>query len=178
MRPTRFLTIATAAAIAAVFAAEGWWLVQGYRDARACLNVLPALEENGALVADNLTRSDSMFGVFEVDYRVTDPLGSRSGRLRCAFGDSQDDRRHLLGVEFNDQPISEARLYFLERFWLGDPAALRSGEKRLKTEIPPLTFLAAVVGRPRPSLIGALLCAILAVAALAASRFSRGHRQS
>lgn len=178
MRLARFLTVATAAAIAAVFAAEAWWLAEGYRDARACLNALPALEENGALIVDNLTRSDSLFGVFEVDYRVVEAFGSRPGRLRCAFGDGPDGQRHLLGMEFDDQPVGEARLYFLERFWLGDPAAIRGGQSRLRNEIPPLTFLAAVVGRPHPSLIGALLSALLAVATLAAGRFSRGCRQS
>lgn len=178
MRSTRLLTIAAAAAIAAVFAAEGWWLAEGYRDARACLNTLPALEDNGELVVDGLTRSDSLLSVFEIDYRVRDAFGLRLGLLRCAFGDGPDGQRHLLGVEFGGRPIGEARLYFLERFWLGDPAAVRSGERRLKSEVPPLTFLAATIGRPRPSLIVALLCALLVAAALAAGRWSGGKRQS
>lgn len=178
MRSARLLTIVAAAAIAAVFAAEGWWLAEGYRDARACLDVLPALEENGELVVDGLTRSDSLLAVFAVDYRINDLFGTRPGRLRCAFGDGPDNRRHLLGVEFEGQPVGEARLYFLERFWLGDPTAVRSGEKRLKSEVPPLTFLAAIIGRPRLPLIGALLCALLAAAALAAGRLSGGRRQS
>lgn len=178
MLPARLLTIATAAAIAAVFAAEGWWLAEGYRDARACINALPALEENGELIVDDLTRSDNLPSVFEIRYRVVNSLGSRPDRLRCAFGDGPDGQRHLLGVEFRGQPISEARLYFLERFWLGDPAAIGSGDARLKSEIPPLSFLAAMIGRPHPSLIGALICALLAVASLAAGRFSGGRRQS
>lgn len=178
MRSARLLTIAAAAAIAAVFAAEGWWLAEGYRDAHACLDALPALEDNGELVVDSLTRSDNLLSVFAVDYRVSDLFGTRPGRLRCAFGDGPDGRRHLLGVEFGGQPIGEARLYFLERFWLGDPAAVRSGEKRLKSEVPPLSFLAAMIGRPRPSLIGALLCALLAAAALAATWLSGSKRQS
>ena len=178
MLPARLLTIATAAAIAAVFATEGWWLTQGYRDARTCLDALPALEENGALIVDDLARSDALPSVFEIHYRVTNSFGSRPDRLRCAFGDGPDGHRHLLGVEFHGQPIGEARLYFLERFWLGDPAAVRSGEARLESEIPPLSFLAAMIGRPHPSLIAALICALLAVAALAAGRFTRGRRQS
>jgi len=176
VRPARFLKIAVAAAVVAVLTAEGRWLTEGYRDARACLNALPALEESGEIVVGSLGRSDSLPGVFEIGYRVTDTAGSRPGRLRCAFGDGPDGRRHLLGVEFAGQPIGEARLYFLERFWLDDPAAVRSGEARLKTEVPPLTFLAAMVGRPHPSLIGALLCALLAAAALAAGRLT-GRRQ-
>ncbi|WP_370673642.1 hypothetical protein [Pleomorphomonas sp. PLEO] len=177
MQPARLLTIVTAAAIASVFAAEGWSLADGYRDARACLNALPALEESGQLVVGSLTRSDDLPGVFEIGYRVTEGFGSWPGRLRCAFGDGPDNRRHLLGVEFGGQPIGEARLYFLERFWLGDPAAIRSGEARLKSEIPPLSFLAAMIGRPHPSLIGALLCALLALAALATGRLSGKRRQ-
>ena len=174
----RLLTIATAAAIAAVFAAEGWGLAESYRDARACLNVLPALEENGELTVDDLARSGNLLGVFEVRYRVANPFGARPDRLRCAFGDGPDGQHHLLGVEFRGQPIGEARLYFLERFWLGDPSAIRSGEARLDSQIPPLSFLAAMVGRPHPSLIGALLCALLAVAALAAGHLTKGRRQS
>jgi len=174
----RLLTIATAAAIAAVFVAEGWWLAEGYRDARACLNALPALEENGNLTVDDLARSELLPSVFEVYYRVANSFGSRPDRLRCAFGEGPDGQRHLLGVEFHGQPIGEARLYFLERFWLDDPAAIRSGEARLDNEISPLSFLAAMIGRPHQSLIGALLCALLAVAALAAGRLSGGRRQS
>ena len=177
MLSARLLTIAATAAIAAVFATEGWWLAESYRDARACLNALPALEENGELVVGSLTRSDDLPGIFAIDYRVADSLGSRSGRLRCAFGDGPDGMRHLLGVEFGGRPIGEARLYFLERFWLGDPAAIRSGEARLRSEIPPLSFLAAMIGRPHPSLIGALVCAFLAAAALAAGRLSGSSRQ-
>ncbi|SCM73533.1 hypothetical protein KL86PLE_110106 [uncultured Pleomorphomonas sp.] len=177
MRPARFLKIAVAAAIAAILAAEGWWLTEGYRDARACLIVLPALEESGELVVGSLRRSDSLPGVFEIGYRATDTAGSRSGRLRCAFGDGPDGRRHLLGVEFDGQPIGEARLYFLERFWLGDPAAVRSGEARLRSDVPPLAFLAAMIGRPHPSLIGALLCALLAAAALAAGRLTERRQR-
>jgi hypothetical protein len=178
VQSTRFLTIAIAAAIAAVFVAEGWWLAEGYRDARACINALPALEETGDLVVDNLARSNGLSGVFEVDYRTTDVFGTRPGRLRCAFGDGPDGQRHLLGVEFGNLPIGEARLYFLERFWLEDPAAVQSGEKRLKSEVPPLTFLTAIIGRPHPSLIGAVLCALLAVAMTAIGRFSRSGRPS
>lgn len=174
MRSARFLTIAVAAAIAAVFVAEGWWLAEGYSDARSCLNALPALEETGDLEVTGLTRSDNLPGVFELTYSVKGPLSGWPGSMRCAFGDGPDGRRHLIGVEFNDEPIGEARLYFLERFWLNDPAALQSGKARVENEIPPFAFLGTIIGRPNPALIGAIVCAILAAASLAASRFA-GH---
>lgn len=177
MRPARFLTIATAAAIAAVFVAEGWWLAEGYNDARTCINALPALEETGDLVVDGLARSNNLPGVFEIAYSAKGALSDWPGSMRCAFGDGPDGRRHLLGIEFNDQPIGEARLYFLERFWLNDPAAVQSGKARLKNEIPPLAFLTAIVGRPNPALIGAIAFAILAAASLAASRFAGRRRR-
>lgn len=177
MRPARFLTIATAAAIAAVFVTEGWWLAEGYSDAHACLNALPALEETGDLVVDGLARSDNLPGVFEISYSVKGTLGGWPGNMRCAFGDGPDGRRHLLGVEFNDQSIGEARLYFLERFWLNDPASVQSGKARLESKIPPLSFLAAIIGRPNPALIAAIVFAILAAASLAASRFAELRRR-
>lgn len=177
MRLSRFLTIAAAAAIGAVVATEAWWLANGYRDARACLNALPALEENGDLVVDNLKRSGDLFDVVEIGYRRVDAAGSQSGRLRCAFGDGLNGPRRLLGAEIEGSPIGDARLYFLERFWLGDEAVVESGRARLRVEVPPLTFLAAMIGRPHPSLVGAVLCLLLAAAMLAANRFAgRGRR--
>jgi hypothetical protein len=177
VRLARLLKIAASAAVVAVVATEAWSLADGYRDAHACLNTLPALEETGELVVGSLARSRNLPGVFEIGYRVIDTIGSRPGRLLCAFGDGPDGRRHLVGMEFGGRPVGEARLYFLKRFWLGDPAAVQSGAARLKNDVPPLAVLAAVIGRPHPSLIGALLCALLAVAALAAGRFARGGRQ-
>ena len=172
MRLSRFLKIVAAAAIGAVVATEAWWLANGYRDARSCLNALPALEENGDLVVDSLKRSGDVFDVVEIGYRRVDSAGSSPGRLRCAFGDGLNGPRRLLGAELGGSPIGDARLYFLERFWLGDEAAVESGRARLRVEVPPLTFLAAMVGRPHPSLVGALLCLLLAAAVLAANRFS------
>lgn len=176
MRPARLLTIA-AAAIGAVVTTEAWWLTNGYRDARACLNALPALEEHGDLVVDGLKRSSGLFDVVEIDYRRADAAGGQRGRLRCAFGDGLDGGRRLLGAEIGGQPIGDARLYFLERFWLGDAMAVQSGATRVRVEVPPLVFLAAMIGRPHPSLIGALLCALLAGAILAARRFSTSRRR-
>lgn len=177
MRLSRLLKIVAAAAIGAVVATEAWWLANGYRDARACLNALPALEENGDLVVDSLKRSGDVFDVVEIGYRRVDAAGSSPGRLRCAFGDGLNGPRHLLGVELGGSPIGDARLYFLERFWLGDEAAVESGRARLRVEVPPLTFLAAMVGRPHPSLVGALLCLLLAAAMLAANRFAGRARR-
>lgn len=178
MRLSRFLKIVAAAAFGAVVATEAWWLADGYRDARACLNALPALEENGDIVVDSLKRSGDVFDVVEIGYRRVDAAGSSPGRLRCAFGDGLNGPRRLVGAEFEGRPIGDARLYFLERFWLGDAAAVESGKARLGVEVPPLTFLAAMVGRPHPSLVGALLCVLLAAAMLAANRLARRGRRS
>lgn len=177
MRPARFLKIAAAAALAAVVAAEAWSLSESYRDARACLNALPALEESGEITVTRLVRSAELPGLFEVGYRVSDPAGARLGRLRCAFSDGLDGRRHLTAAELSGRPVGEARLYFLERFWLGDASAIESGATRLGSQLSPLDFLVAVVGRPRPSLLVILLIALLATAVLAGGRFAGRRRQ-
>lgn len=177
MRAARLLRIAPAAAIGAVFATGAWWLADGYRDARACLDALPALEERGDLVVDHLWRTGNLGRVVEIGYRQVDAVGSRPGRLRCAFGDGPDGRRQLLGLEFRGRPVGEARLYVLDRFWLGDEAAIQSGKARLRVEVPLLAFLAAIIGRPHPALVGTFLCILLAVVMLAASRFSGRERR-
>ncbi|PKR90318.1 hypothetical protein CXZ10_02745 [Pleomorphomonas diazotrophica] len=177
MRAARLLRIGPAAAIGAVLATGTWWLAEGYRDAHVCLDALPALEERGDLVADHIQRSGSLGRVIEIGYLQIDDSGSRLGRLRCAFGDDLDGRRQLLGLEFGGRPLGEARLYVLERFWLEDEAAVQSGRARLRVEITPLGFLAAMIGRPHPALVGGLLCALLAAAMLAARRFAGGRRR-
>ena len=100
----------------------------------------------------------------------------RAGQLRCAFGDGPDGRRHLLGLELGGRPVGDARIYFLERFWLDDPAAIDSGAARLDDRVPPPMLLAAVVGRPHPALLIVLLAALLAGAALAGRRLSERLR--
>lgn len=176
MRQAGFVSIAVAAAVAAAVASSVWSVADGYRDARACRDALPALEENGDIVVDSLVRDSGRPAVFAIGYRVTDAAGSRAGQLRCAFGNGPDGRRHLLGLELGGRPVGDARLYFLERFWLGDPAAINSGAARLDDRVPPLMLLAAVVGRPHPALLIALLAALLAGAALAGRRFSERLR--
>lgn len=176
MGASRLLRIGPAAAIGAVLAAGTWWLAEGYRDAHVCLDALPALEERGDLVADHIQRAGNLGRVIEIGY-LQDDAGSRPGRLRCAFGDGLDGRRQLLGLEFRGRPVGEARLYVLERFWLGDEAAVQSGRARLRVEITPLAFLAAMIGRPHPAPVVGLLCVLLAAAMLAASRFAGRKRQ-
>ena len=176
MRRAGFVSIAVAAAVAAAVASGIWSVADGYRDVRACRDALPALEENGDIVVDSLIRDSGRPAVFAIGYRVTDAAGSRAGQLRCAFGNGPDGRRHLLGLELGGRPVGDARVYFLERFWLGDPAAIDSGAARLDDRVPPLMRLAAVVGRPHPALLIALLAALLAGAALAGRRLSERLR--
>lgn len=177
MRAARLVKILPAAAIGAVLATGTWWLAEGYRDAHLCLDALPALEEQGDLVANHVRRAGNLGRVIEIGYLQIDAAGSRAGLLRCAFGDRLDGRRQLLGMEFGGRPVGEARLYVLERFWLGDEAAVQSGRPRLRVEITPLGFLAAMIGRPHPAPVVGLLCVLLAAAMLAARRFAGRKRR-
>ncbi|WP_165498137.1 branched-chain amino acid ABC transporter permease [Siculibacillus lacustris] len=100
-----------------------------------CISLVPALEGPDArvtvlAVAETPERRDNL----RVRYRVEVP-GSpgRVTDLVCAFGDEtgSGDRRALLGVRTADGDLGPSRLYFLKRFWLGDPAALADSATRI-----------------------------------------------
>lgn len=162
MRFGNLLTVLAAAAIVAAISTEAWRLSVAYDDARACRNALPALEEDGELIIGALRRAPDLPSVYEVDYWVKG-LVSRPGRLRCAFGEGSDGERRLTGVEIGGWSIGEARLFMLDRFWLGDANAVRDGERRIRDVTPGRELLRAVVGRPDPSLFAAIGCGLLAL---------------
>lgn len=169
MRFGNLLTMLAAAAIVAAISTEAWRLSVAYDDVRACRNALPALEDTGELIVGALRRDPDLPSVYEVDYWVKG-LVARPGRLRCAFGEGSDGERRMLGAEIGGWSIGEARLYMLERFWLGDPEAVREGERRIRDVIPLRELLRAVVGRPDPSLLAAVVCGLLALLAAGLGR--------
>jgi branched-chain amino acid transport system permease protein len=101
----------------------------------ACLMVLPAIERPQArvivLAVDALPqRADDV----RIRYRVEGPGGrARVTETICAFGDDGvSGRRHaLVGVRSERGDLGPARLYFLKRFWLGDPRAAGEAAARI-----------------------------------------------
>lgn len=158
-----------AAAVAAALTTEMWTLSVAYSDAQACRNTLPALEETGGLIVGGLRRDTALPAVYEIDYWVSGE-GARPGRLRCAFGERADGGRRLIGLEIAGRPVSEAQLFLLDRFWLGDEDTVNEGLHRLRDVIPLRERLAAVVGRPDPSFLAAIGLAVLAAAVAALAR--------
>lgn len=96
---------------------------------RLCRSLIPALEPAGALIVVAIEADPLAPNAVRIDYRVDD----RPSRLRCAFGGGFLDTRRLdlRAVEVNGVQLGEARLFVLERFWLGDPQAVAEGEARL-----------------------------------------------
>ena len=177
MRLGNFLRMLAAAAIAAALASEVWMLSTAYRETQTCRDALPALEDSGDLIVGALKRDAALPSVYEIDYWVTG-ASPRPGKLRCAFGEAPDGDRRLVGLELGGWPIGDARLILLERFWLGDAEAVREGARRIRDVVPRMELLDAVIGRPHPSLIAAIVCALLAVVfeALGRRRETRSGR--
>jgi branched-chain amino acid transport system permease protein len=115
------------------FGLAGCGVIDG-EQARLCRAALPALEPDGAIAVTAIRTDPDARNAIRVDYRVTTESGAtRVSVLRCAFGGQRfdPDRLTLVAVETADGELSGARLVILERFWLGDPEALREGEQRL-----------------------------------------------
>ena len=118
-------------AVLAVLAGCGFGIDPG--EARVCRRILPGLE-TGATAIDILSvRSAGSTAVgtraassgIELVYSVTSVDGSkRQRRVVCRFDiahGSVVDEGHLRGVETEAGPLSPARLYMLQRFWLASP---------------------------------------------------------
>lgn len=101
---------------------------------RVCRSVLPALAADGAeIVVTRIDRGPAPISV-RVDFRVTEP--GRAPRLRyviCAFAEGGFGARktELTGVATDRGRLSEASLFFLQRYWLDKPTT------SLETPEPP-----------------------------------------
>lgn len=105
-------------------------------EAELCRAVLPAVEPEGAITLAATDLTPGTPAVVRIAYSVLAPgRDLRQGTLRCAVRGSLyaelTGRPELVGVEENGRLMGEARLFFLKRFWLADPAAVAEGEKRL-----------------------------------------------
>lgn len=103
-------------------------------DAAVCRAVLPAVEPEGEIRLLSLERdAGETVPTVRIRYAVEPADGKvRSGVLRCALREGGlGDKPHLVGIEVNGVRMGDVRLFFLERFWLGDPDAIAAGEKRV-----------------------------------------------
>lgn len=99
-----------------------------------CVAVVPALEPNaGRIEITAVADAPERPGNVVVDYRLDEAGIVRTARLTCAFGDAAmtGDRRDLVGVRTDRGDLTPSRLFFLKRFWLGDPTARAEGLARL-----------------------------------------------
>jgi hypothetical protein len=135
-RLKRAAALGTGLLIGAVVVAFGTRHLSENADIRLCRAVLPAIEPEGKIVVDTTSVNRGTATVVEIGYRVVSAAGTPSpGQLRCAVREATSDplfgRPELAGVEENGRVMGDARLFFLKRFWLGDPGAVAEGERRL-----------------------------------------------
>ncbi|MBV8752292.1 MAG: branched-chain amino acid ABC transporter permease [Hyphomicrobiales bacterium] len=93
---------------------------------RVCRQALPALHPEGTLI-DEIGAAPATLGRqgVRIDYDAREP--GEPGRLHfatCGFGGSVFSTRRLdlVAVDTDQGPLGEARLTYLNRFWLGGPA--------------------------------------------------------
>jgi branched-chain amino acid transport system permease protein len=140
--------------------------------ARICRTVLPVLQEAGSSVRITHQADLSDASGVRVDFNAVSPdQPTRHHYAECRFaGKAQSaGRQHLIALSIDGQALGEARLYFLQRFWLetseawvSDPAPIAGAEQALEVSYR-LAYGAqqAVNGLP--------LCAIYALLAAAYS---------
>jgi branched-chain amino acid transport system permease protein len=109
---------------------------------RVCRQVLPALHPDGTIIRE-IGAAPAPLGRqgVRIDYDAREP-GDRTGRhfATCGFGGSVFSVRRLdlVAVDTDEGPLGEARLTYLNRFWLGEPAAAAAApsETPSAAEIP------------------------------------------
>ncbi len=100
-----------------------------------CLAVLPALEPADArLIVEAIETPEGRPDDVRLVYRAERAGTSRVGDVVCSFGDDTrtGDRRGLVAVADAHGALGPARLYFLKRFWLGDPSLLAEEAARVE----------------------------------------------
>jgi len=94
--------------------------------ARVCRQVLPALHPDGTDLRE-IAVAPAALGTqgVRIDYEAREPGESTRRRFAtCGFGGSvfSSRRLNLVAVDTDAGPLGEARLTYLNRFWLGGPA--------------------------------------------------------
>ncbi|SED94675.1 Branched-chain amino acid ABC-type transport system, permease component [Rhizobiales bacterium GAS191] len=115
----------TAGALAVVFAALAAascaTLVDEGR-ARVCRTVVPVIEADGARIAILRSSAGATADSVRVDYRLTVDGRSAFRHVICHFGGARGlPQDALSGVDTPDGPLAEAKLIFLQRFYLELP---------------------------------------------------------
>jgi branched-chain amino acid transport system permease protein len=169
-RPGRLLALLAAIACAALLAGCG-----GVRDAdqaRICRTAVPVLEDPSAQIRI-LQQSDLSEGIgVRLDFSVTaadQPTQVHHAECRFAGGGQSGQRQQLTALSIDGQPLGEARLLFLQRFWLetseawlSDPAPIAGADRSLEVSY-------GLAYGVQQAINGLPLCAIYALLAAAYS---------
>ena len=138
---------------------------------RVCRQVLPALHPDGTDVREIAVAPAALGrqGV-RIDYDAREPGDPTRRRFAtCGFGGSVFSSRRfdLVAVDTDAGPLGEARLTYLNRFWLGGPAG---GAAAASSEAPPVIEMPLAMAYALQQFINAL--ALAASYALLATAYS------
>jgi branched-chain amino acid transport system permease protein len=133
-----------------------------------CRRAIPALHPEATEIRE-LRAAPATLGkqAVRIEYLAREPGGTTGPRhLTCGFGGAtfDADRFDLVAVETDEGRLGEARLLYLKRFWLADPATALDAHAAGLPELPASLAYAA------QQLVSALApCAIYALLATAYS---------
>jgi branched-subunit amino acid ABC-type transport system permease component len=107
---------------------------------RLCRRVLPALHPDATDIRETRATSATLArqGV-RIEYSAREPGGEAPLRhIVCGFGGATFDRerRDLAALQTDEGPIGEARLLYLNRFWLADAATEAPADPLKLPQIP------------------------------------------
>jgi branched-chain amino acid transport system permease protein len=114
---------------------------------RVCRQVLRALHPDGTLLREIAAASAPLGrqGV-RIDYEAREPGQSERRRHAiCGFGGSvfSSRRLDLVAVDTDEGPLGEARLTYLNRFWLGTVASAAATPSETPPSVPEISLAAA-----------------------------------
>jgi branched-chain amino acid transport system permease protein len=136
--------------------------------ARLCRLALPALHPEGAAVTVINEVPGTAPGSVRIDYRVVEPgRPARVARTSCVFGASgvQPGRLNIVSIAIDGIALSDAKLYILKRWWLGElgvaddntPAQARTSTPQMTLKPGLAYFLQQVVNAIPVGAVYALL---------------------
>jgi branched-chain amino acid transport system permease protein len=136
---------------------------------RLCRRVIPALHPDATEIRE-VRAAPAALGrqAVRIEYTARESSASTAAprHVTCGFGGAtfEPDRLDLAAVETDAGRLGEARLIYLKRFWLADPATAADGPPADLPQVP------ATVAYAAQQLVNALaLCAIYALLATAYS---------
>jgi branched-chain amino acid transport system permease protein len=105
-----------------------------------CRRALPALHPEATEIRE-LRASPATLGrqAVRIEYLAREPGGAAGARhVTCGFGGAtfDADRFDLVAVETDEGRLGEARLLYLKRFWLADPATAVGAQTAGLPELP------------------------------------------